>query len=88
MIKCSECAIINYHDHYYLPIYICFIILVEHFALNYHLLGGKLCASTLIVSYEDKEIKLGIQRSCAAESREEGIYDGNCHTNTVTVTFT
>ena len=46
-------------------------------------LGSRLCASTLIVYYEDKEIKLGIQRSCAAEDRDQNIRDGTCNTKTV-----
>ena len=45
--------------------------------------GSRLCASTLIVYYEDKEIKLGIQRSCAAEDRDQNIRDGYCNTKTV-----
>ena len=51
--------------------------------ITLHLIGGKLCASTLIVYYEDKEVKLGIQRSCAAEDKDEGILEGNCHEKTV-----
>jgi len=45
--------------------------------------GSRLCASTLIVYYEDKEIKLGIQRSCASEDRDQNIRDGYCNTKTV-----
>jgi len=45
--------------------------------------GSRLCATTLIVYYEDKEIRLGIQRSCAAEDRDENIVDGACNTKTV-----
>lgn len=48
-----------------------------------HVDGGRLCASTLIVYYEDKEIKLGIQRSCAAEDPDQKMTDGSCHTKTV-----
>lgn len=48
-----------------------------------HVDGGRLCASTLIVYYEDKEIKLGIQRSCAAEDADQNMLDGKCHTKTV-----
>ena len=51
--------------------------------INLHLIGGKVCASTLIVYYEDKEVKLGIQRSCAAEDKDESIFEGNCHEKTV-----
>ena len=45
--------------------------------------GGRLCASTLIVYYEEKEVKLGIQRSCAAEDRDQNIKDGYCNKKTV-----
>merc|ERR1719411_1897951 len=45
--------------------------------------GGRLCASTLIVYYEEKEVKLGIQRSCAAEDRDQNIMDGYCNKKTV-----
>merc|ERR1711944_134783 len=45
--------------------------------------GSRLCASTLIVYYEDKEVKLGIQRSWAAEDRDQNIRDGYCNTKTV-----
>ena len=51
--------------------------------INLHLIGGKVCASTLIVYYEDKEVKLGIQRSCAAEDKDDSIFEGNCHEKTV-----
>ena len=54
--------------------------------LFFSILGSRLCATTLIVYYEDKEIRLGIQRSCAAEDRDENIVDGACNTKTVKLT--
>ena len=48
-------------------------------------IGGRLCASTLIVYYEDREIKIGIQRSCAAEDPEQNMLDGHCNKKTVSL---
>ena len=54
-----------------------------HIIVSQLFLGSRLCASTLIVYYEDKEVKLGIQRSCASEDRDQNIRDGYCNTKTV-----